>query len=229
MNYSAHYDRLIARARNRVLEGYCERHHVRPRCLGGDNSSSNVVRLTPEEHYVAHQLLVKMHPGNAKLVYAAQRMTHGGNFQARNNRLYGWIRKKFRAHAADRERGKVRSPESIAKRTARQRGIKRTPETKAKMAAAQLGKKHSPETRAKIAASHIGIKHTPVARANMARSHIGLNRTAEHRANLAAALKGRPFSALARARASSKEAMVKRLATRAAKRAARLFNAVSEG
>ena len=62
MNYRRHYDRLIERARNRVLSGYVERHHVLPRCMGGGNESSNLVQLTAEEHYVAHQLLHKMHP-----------------------------------------------------------------------------------------------------------------------------------------------------------------------
>ena len=40
MNYFDHYDRLIARARTRVLEGYRERHHVLPRCMGGSNEAA---------------------------------------------------------------------------------------------------------------------------------------------------------------------------------------------
>ena len=71
MNYSAHYNRLIERARSRVLDGYSERHHVIPRCMGGGNDPSNLVRLTPEEHFVAHQLLVKMNPHNRRLDRAA--------------------------------------------------------------------------------------------------------------------------------------------------------------
>jgi hypothetical protein len=61
LNYRAHYDRLIDRARNRASPACRERHHVIPKCMGGDNSPANIVALTPEEHYVAHQLLVKMY------------------------------------------------------------------------------------------------------------------------------------------------------------------------
>lgn len=64
MNYSKHYDNLISRAKARVLDGYKERHHVVPKCMGGDNSPKNLVDLTPEEHFLAHQLLVRMHPEN---------------------------------------------------------------------------------------------------------------------------------------------------------------------
>lgn len=230
MNYSAHYDRLIARARRRVLEGYRERHHVIPRCLGGGNEPQNIVELTAEEHYVAHQLLVKMHPGNPKLVYAASRMTNNSRFLVRNNKLYGWIRKRVSIHAAERQRGKTLSPESIAKRTARQRGIKRTAETRAKMAAALLGKKLSPEHRAAISAAHMGMKYSPTARANMSRSHIGLNRTTEHRANLAAANKGKAPSLACRMAAASTASVEKREATKAANRAAKKgFSAAFEG
>lgn len=39
MNYSDHYDRLIIRGQNRTpQDGYFEKHHVVPRCLGGDDS-----------------------------------------------------------------------------------------------------------------------------------------------------------------------------------------------
>ena len=59
MNYEAHYNKLIARGQNRELEDYKEKHHIVPRCMGGSNKKENLVYLTAEEHYVAHQLLVK--------------------------------------------------------------------------------------------------------------------------------------------------------------------------
>lgn len=95
MNYTLHYNKLIDRARNRELEGYSERHHIIPRCMGGSDDENNLVRLTPEEHYVAHQLLFKMHPHNPKLAHAAFVMTRSQNGK-RSNKLYSWVR---RAHA----------------------------------------------------------------------------------------------------------------------------------
>lgn len=96
MNYSKHYNLLIERARNRVPpEGYIERHHVIPRCMGGSDDRSNLVALTPEEHYLAHLLLVKIHPENHSLVYAANKMTVGSKTVRRNNKRYGWLQRKF--------------------------------------------------------------------------------------------------------------------------------------
>jgi len=40
--------------------------------MNGNNRKENIVRLSPEEHYVVHQLLVKMHPGNYKRWHGTQ-------------------------------------------------------------------------------------------------------------------------------------------------------------
>ena len=95
MEYTKHYESLIAKARARVTNPveYYERHHVLPKCLGGDDSSDNLVDLTPEEHYTAHLLLVKIYPKNHSLVLAASMMT----VNRCNNKRYGWLKRK---HAA---------------------------------------------------------------------------------------------------------------------------------
>lgn len=97
MNYKKHYDLLVSRGQNRILEGYVEKHHIIPRCLGGPDEKSNIVILTPEEHYVAHQLLVKMYPNNRDLIYAAQLMTVHHTNSRINNKLFGWLRKQCAA------------------------------------------------------------------------------------------------------------------------------------
>lgn len=104
MNYQRIYQSLIERAKSRTLDCYTELHHIVPRCLGGSNDKTNLVRLTPEEHYVAHQLLVKMHPKNGKLIYAASMMCPSSrlNEGQRNNKLYGWLRRKLAAEAKKR-------------------------------------------------------------------------------------------------------------------------------
>lgn len=101
MDYQKHYDRLTQRARNRILEGYKESHHVIPKCLGGSDDPENLVDLTPEEHYVAHQLLVKIHPGNGKLVHAAVMMSATGHTH-RSNKCYGWLKRKTSTIAKQR-------------------------------------------------------------------------------------------------------------------------------
>ena len=94
MNYQKHYDKLMNRAKNRYLNQYTEQHHIIPKCLGGNNSKTNLVQLTAEEHYVAHQLLVKLHPKNRSLIWAVHRMSAGSYKNPRNNKLYGWVRRK---------------------------------------------------------------------------------------------------------------------------------------
>ena len=102
MNYAKIYNSLIERAQNRALKGYSERHHIVPKCIGGTDKKSNLVRLTPEEHYVAHQLLVKMHPDVPGLVWAAVRMTHHSTSSRSNNKIYGWLRARHSEHAKTR-------------------------------------------------------------------------------------------------------------------------------
>jgi hypothetical protein len=92
MNYQKIYNSLIDRARTRVLENqYYEQHHVLPRCLGGDDNPDNLVNLTPEEHYVAHQLLAKIHKDNHRVLFAAVMMCSNRP----SNKLYGWIRRRL--------------------------------------------------------------------------------------------------------------------------------------
>lgn len=94
MDYQKHYNKLIERAKNRRLTEYVERHHIIPRCLGGADTPENLADLLPEEHYVAHQFLVKLYPDNRKLLWALHRMSSGSYKNPRNNKLYGWIRRK---------------------------------------------------------------------------------------------------------------------------------------
>lgn len=111
--------------------------------MGGGDEKENLVHLTAEEHYVAHQLLVKMHPGNKSLVYATVMM--GSARPKSNNKIYGWVRRKF----AETQRGKIVSEE-----------------TRAKMRAAHLGKsKHTPESRKKIAEARTGVPWSAAQRA----------------------------------------------------------------
>lgn len=97
MDYKRHYNLLIERAQTRQLTGYAEKHHVVPKCMGGTDHKSNLVELTPEEHYVAHQLLVKMYPDIDNLVYAANKMTVTSKNTKRNNKRYGWLKRRYQS------------------------------------------------------------------------------------------------------------------------------------
>ena len=52
MNYLKIYSQIIDRAKNNLREGYLEKHHIVPKCIGGDDTLSNLVLLTAREHYI---------------------------------------------------------------------------------------------------------------------------------------------------------------------------------
>lgn len=141
MDYNKHYNILISRAKDRILEGYAEEHHILPKCMGGTNIKENLVKLTPEEHFVAHQLLVKIYPDVPGLIYAVRIMCFGGG---RNNKWYGWLKKRF-----SETHSKYRHSE----------------ETKNKISVSMIGSSnhvtpHSENTRLKISKS-VSAKRTP--------------------------------------------------------------------
>ena len=95
MDYQRIYDNIINRGKNRVLTEYKERHHIIPRCMGGTDDNNNLIFLTPEEHYVCHQLLVKIYPDNSSLIFAANMLCVPTRYVRRNNKVYGWLKRKF--------------------------------------------------------------------------------------------------------------------------------------
>ena len=72
--YSKCYFNIINRAKSRELSPntYTEKHHIIPKCLGGNNSTDNLVKLTAREHFICHKLLTKMVLGKnkSKMFYA---------------------------------------------------------------------------------------------------------------------------------------------------------------
>lgn len=154
----------MERAKVRDIDGYSERHHIKPRCMGGDNSPENIVRLTPEEHYVAHQLLVRIHPRNKDLIWAAISMTNATKKMPRHNKLYGWLRRRLAERLREMNLGRTKSAETRAKISAIQTGKKRgphKPETKAKLSAASKGKPKSDAHKLALSKAKTGKKRGP--------------------------------------------------------------------
>lgn len=90
MDYKKIYNDLIFRGKHRLLDSYKETHHIIPKCIGGTDETENLVELTPEEHYLAHQLLVKIYNNNHALVKAAMMM----RCNRPTNKVYGWLRRR---------------------------------------------------------------------------------------------------------------------------------------
>ena len=58
-NYQKRYQKFIKSRPNRSKKTFdgCETHHILPRCMGGKNTSDNLVVLTLREHFIAHLML----------------------------------------------------------------------------------------------------------------------------------------------------------------------------
>ncbi len=79
---------------------YFEEHHIIPRSLGGSNNKSNLVLLTPEEHYLCHSLLLKFCDGEAYylMLYAWNMLNNFSNFSGvllLGAEEYGKYKKEF--------------------------------------------------------------------------------------------------------------------------------------
>lgn len=97
MDYKRIYNQLIQRAESRVPEGYVERHHIHPLCMGGNDEKENLVALYPEEHFVAHVLLLKIYKNTEHryaLAKAVHRMTTGHEGKRIKRKLYGWLKRE---------------------------------------------------------------------------------------------------------------------------------------
>lgn len=70
--YTKWYNSIINKAKNRIIDGYTEKHHIIPRSLGGQDTKDNLVEITAKEHFICHMLLVKMVEGKSrsKMSYA---------------------------------------------------------------------------------------------------------------------------------------------------------------
>ena len=128
MNYLKIHDQIINRAKNRVIEGYFENHHIIPRCMGGTNDKDNLVKLTAREHFIIHWLLTLIYSNENGLKFAfwnmCQRGHSSGNRHIPSSRIYEWARmqlkgiskpKGFQTGEKNTFYGKSHSQESLNK------------------------------------------------------------------------------------------------------------------
>ena len=100
--YTRWYYAIIGNAKSRpmVPGDYKERHHIIPRCLGGNNLSSNLVDLTAREHFICHLLLTKMvvKKVKSKMTYALWTMANleNKNQSGKRYRMSGKIYEQIR-------------------------------------------------------------------------------------------------------------------------------------
>jgi len=161
MNYQKIYDAIIVNAKKyanfrknqkKLKLQYFEKHHVIPKCLGGNNLKENLVLLTPKEHFICHKLLCKIFPESGKLKYAYFRMctytklrdlhVSASSYSEAKNLVSEETSKMFK--------GKLKSASQIEK--IRETNSKQIPWNKGKTGL----QKHSSEVRQRMRDSHSG-------------------------------------------------------------------------
>lgn len=157
--YSKWYFNIIEKRRTFSYDGYTEKHHIIPRCLGGTDIQ-NTVRLTAKEHFVCHHLLTKMMTGKDwfNVVFAFNFMRVKSSNHQRNflisSRTYKTIKEMLSKTMSENRRGKLHSEESKKKMSLIK--LQMSNETKKKMSIAQTGKIIPESVKKKISASTLG-------------------------------------------------------------------------
>jgi flagellar biosynthesis GTPase FlhF len=199
MDYQKIYNDLISKARseNRVKgKGvYYERHHIIPRCLGGEGNLAskkehpNLVLLTAREHFIAHKLLYFIYTKNIKIARAFWAMisnkSKGRNYKVssreyaelqeiaaksisgKNNPLFKMVKNPFT------------NPDFIKKNSERQKNRVRTSEERKKISESKKGKKATEETKQKMSKTRKGRKRNPESVRKSAESNKGKKRSPE--------------------------------------------------
>lgn len=209
MNYGQVYYNLIEKALHRILpdDVYVEKHHVWPKCMGGPDEDGNIVKLTPEEHFLAHQLLVKMFPLNNKLIFACKAMSMSNHGKRVGMKMYGWLKRKFskaqkgkqmsiasRRKMSDSKKGTKLSEEHCRKIGKAHKGQKRSEKTKTNISESLKGRKLSEETRRKISEVQKGKKASEETKEKMSESRKGGKLSDEHRRKISEGRKGKKMS-----------------------------------
>jgi cellobiose-specific phosphotransferase system component IIA len=206
--YTQWYTAIIENARDRILSGYKESHHIVPQSLGGPDTKENLVNLTAREHFICHWLLVKIHSGEAraKMVYALNGMKRTNKEQERyetaiTSRVYQKLKEEFgKTHSAymkgrqAHNKGKPMSEEQKAKIRATKAAnpTKRSAEAIAKTVAKQKGQKRSEETKLKMSLAAKGKLKGPMSEDEKLKRSLankGKPKSAEHTAKKAETLK----------------------------------------
>ena len=157
---SRHYERLCRdldwyQSRGSFNDHGFEVHHIKPKCIGGSDEPSNLIPLTPREHFIAHWLLAKIHSDNEKLVYAFHSMCRSNLSQVgrkENSKSYEYGRRMLAQVLSSKFKGK-KNP----KHSERMKG-KKNP---------MFGRHHSELSNDSNRQKHLGLKASADTRLKM--------------------------------------------------------------
>jgi len=90
--YLKYYTLLINKAKLRNFGD--EKHHIIPKCLGGNDDENNLVYLTYREHYISHALLTKLND-SIKLKNAFWQMSYKNVKKYFNSNMYDISKREY--------------------------------------------------------------------------------------------------------------------------------------
>ncbi len=177
-------------------------HHIVPKCLSGTNEKSNIVVLSPREHFIIHHLLWKAFPKTG-LAFAFKSMVHGTKRYG-SNKITSRVYESLRLDQHYIQKGKKRSLETRRKLSeAAKKRDSPSEETRRKMSEAQKGKKLSEESIRKTAEGTRGQKRSEETKRKISEAKKGKKlseeskgkkRSEETRRKMSDAKKGKKFS-----------------------------------
>lgn len=193
--YEKWYCTIIQKARRRSPISMGERHHILPKSMGGTNDQSNLVLLTPREHFICHLLLSKFTTGSNKYKMTAALCLMVKNTARTLNRSDITSRHYDMGVLFSRVEF---SAEHRAKISKAMKGVKRGPQSpelieKRRLAliGKNVGKSHvtSDETKEKIRKANTGSKRTSAQKHRISAAMVGKPKSDEAKMNMAAASK----------------------------------------
>ena len=168
---------LNTRGRFACADEYHERHHIIPKCMGGNNEDDNLIDLFAREHFIAHKLLVAEHPDNNKLVLAWTMMAFPRN------------KDQIRYELSPEEYEEARKAISKA-----MSGRKLSDETKKKISTARIGQPCSEKAKQRTIEAHKGVHFSEKHKNKLSEAHKGKIFSDEHKENISKGKRGKPLS-----------------------------------
>jgi len=201
MNYKKIYESIIDRAKNRKLNSYKEKHHIIPKCIGGNDDETNLVELTAKEHFICHLLLCEIYPNENKIKFAAWMMC--SMITMTQTRAYIVSSKEYEYYknlCANTRKGKSHTEETkrkIREKRALQVMVSKGPrseETKRKISERNIGKTMSYESRRKISVANRGKIRSDATREKLRSINTGKKLSEIHKDKISNSLFGRVHS-----------------------------------
>lgn len=160
---------LNTRGRFACGDKYHERHHIIPRCMGGNDDEDNLIDLFAKEHFIAHMMLAKENPDNRQLILAWHLMT---NVKAKHQQRYCATSDEYEEarlayiqtitgdnNPSKSDEVRRKKSEAIKGEKNHNYGKPRSEETRKRISESHKGKILSDETRKKIRQSKTGANN----------------------------------------------------------------------